>query len=64
MQHTALLWIGDPAAAALTQLQLTYNQGLWASHDPATDTYAEVSRCSKARSVSWWPSLQTSTGVC
>ena len=43
MEQTALLWLGDPSAAALTQLQLTYSQALWASYDPASDTYAEVS---------------------
>ncbi len=43
MEQTALLWLGNPTAAALTQLQLTYSQALWASYDPASDTYAEVS---------------------
>ena len=43
MEDTALLWLGDPSAAALTQLQLTYSQALWASYDPASDTYVEVS---------------------
>ena len=59
MQYTALLWIGDPGAAALTQLQLTYNQGLWASYDPATDVYAEVRRCPGGGSASWWPGMHT-----
>ena len=45
MQQTALLWIGDPDGAALAQLQLTYNQGLWASYDPAADAYSQVRRC-------------------
>lgn len=43
MEQTSLLWLGDPSAAALTQLQLTYSEALWASHDPASGSYVEVS---------------------
>ena len=40
-QACSLVWVGDPQAPAVTQLQLTYNSQPWVLYDPQSATWQE-----------------------